>query len=78
MKATIYLALIAGFMFIGDAYAADLPDYAERQQQKNERYAPPKPTPPPRDTYKDQQRRDQSMQHGAGGCTPNHSTGGCL
>lgn len=29
-------------------------------------------------TYEQQRTHDQIIQHGAGGCTPNMSTGGCL
>lgn len=29
-------------------------------------------------TYEQQRTHDQILQHGAGGCTPNMSTGGCL
>ncbi|RKX65616.1 MAG: hypothetical protein DRP42_04455 [Tenericutes bacterium] len=29
-------------------------------------------------SYRQQRNRDLSLQHGAGGCTPNFSTGGCL
>ncbi len=30
------------------------------------------------DNYTQNRNRDLIMQHGAGGCTPNFSTGGCL
>ncbi len=31
-----------------------------------------------RKIYRQERARDQILQHGAGGCTPNFSTGGCL
>ena len=31
-----------------------------------------------RETYRQERVREQILQHGAGGCTPNFSTGGCL
>ncbi|MBT8450249.1 MAG: hypothetical protein KJO69_11190, partial [Gammaproteobacteria bacterium] len=30
------------------------------------------------DNYRQNVVRDQILQHGGGGCTPNFSTGGCL
>ena len=31
-----------------------------------------------RETYRQERAREQILQHGAGGCTPNFATGGCL
>ena len=31
-----------------------------------------------RNIYRQERMREQTLQHGAGGCTPNFSTGGCL
>jgi hypothetical protein len=47
-------------------------------------YTQPQVTPqqpfqqPFQQQYQQQRQREQLMQHGAGGCTPNFSTGGCL
>jgi len=30
------------------------------------------------EAYRQQRQRDMILQHGAGGCTPNFATGGCL
>ena len=32
----------------------------------------------PQPSYQQQQMQQQQLRHGAGGCTPNFATGGCL
>src|SRR5262245_56238324 len=54
---------------------------ANRQPQNPQRTTIIEPGPSEqqiRETYRQERMREQILQHGAGGCTPNFATGGCL
>ena len=52
------------------------PQYQQRQYPSSTDVGPSEEQM--RNIYRQERIREQILQHGAGGCTPNFSTGGCL
>jgi hypothetical protein len=73
--------LILTTLFVAhSAYGLEM-DYVDRNQQQE--YTPPEVQTVPQtygypDYYEWKRSQEQSQQHGAGGCVPDYSTGGCL
>ncbi len=81
------IALIS-MMFLSSAFAEDYSyenyenkfanKYERSYEDRNKQYEPVKYPQKPYYNQEAWQPRQQTMQHGYGGCTPNFSTGGCL
>jgi hypothetical protein len=93
MKRLYILALLLGSTIAvaqnANQYGYQAPQHGRQPQLQQPGYQTPqygRPAQPqyqqPQQSFKQQYRQeranDQIMQHGAGGCTPNFSTGGCL
>lgn len=77
------LILFALGGLVGSALALET-DYVDRNMAREYQNYQPRAYEPNNygytypDYYETRRAEEQSQQHGAGGCTPDYSTGGCL